>query len=68
MDFFMGLKGKDFVVLCSDTVASNSIIRMKADEDKLVKVDDHKMFALAGIFDPPLFNYSQMMRMFRHQF
>ena len=44
----MGLKGKDFVVLCSDTVAAQSIIRMKADEDKLVKVDDHKLFALSG--------------------
>lgn len=48
MDFFMGLKGKDFVVLCSDTVAAQSIIRMKADEDKLVKVDNHKLFALSG--------------------
>ncbi len=48
MDFFMGLKGKDFVVVCSDTVAAQSIIRMKADEDKIVKIDDHKVFALAG--------------------
>ena len=45
----MGLKGKDFVVVCSDTCASQSIIRMKADEDKLVKVDDHKLFALSGV-------------------
>ena len=44
----MGLKGKDFVVVCSDTVAAQSIIRMKADEDKIVKIDDHKVFALAG--------------------
>lgn len=49
MDFFMGLKGKDFVVVCSDTVAAQSIIRMKADEDKIVPIDSHKVFALAGI-------------------
>jgi len=48
MDFFMGLKGKDFVVVCSDTVAAQSIIRMKADEDKIVKIDEHKVFALSG--------------------
>lgn len=44
----MGLKGKDFVVVCSDTVAAQSIIRMKADENKIVEIDDRKLFALSG--------------------
>ena len=44
----MGLKGKDFVVVCSDMAATQSIIRMKSDEDKIVSIDDHKVFALAG--------------------
>ena len=44
----MGLKGKDFVVVCSDMAASNSIIRMKSDEDKIVPIDSHKVFALSG--------------------
>ena len=48
MDFFMGLKGKDFVVVCSDTVAAQSIIRMKADEEKIIPIDDHKLFVLSG--------------------
>ena len=48
MDFFMGLKGKDFVVVCSDMAATQSIIRMKSDEDKIVSIDDHKVFALSG--------------------
>lgn len=44
----MGLKGKDFVVVCSDTVAAQSIIRMKADEEKIIPIDDHKLFVLSG--------------------
>lgn len=48
MDFFMGLRGRDFVVVCSDLAAAQSIIRMKTDEDKIVPVDSHKVFALAG--------------------
>lgn len=47
----MGLKGKDFVVVCSDMVAAQSIIRMKTDEDKIVNIDDHKVFALAGMYN-----------------
>lgn len=50
MDFFMGLKGKDFIVVCSDTVASQSIIRMKADEEKMVPIDEHKLFVMSGGF------------------
>ncbi len=48
MDFFVGIKGKDFVMVCSDTQAAHSIISMKNDEDKIVPIDDHKVFCIAG--------------------
>lgn len=48
MDFFMGIKGKDFVMVCSDTSAVHSIITIKQDEDKIVPVDSHKVFCVAG--------------------
>ncbi|GBF93229.1 proteasome subunit beta type-2 [Raphidocelis subcapitata] len=48
MDFFMGIKGKDFVMVCSDTAAVHSIITIKQDEDKIVPVDSHKVFCVAG--------------------
>ena len=44
----MGIKGKDFVMLCGDTTAVQQIITIKHDEDKLKEVDRHKMMALAG--------------------
>jgi 20S proteasome alpha/beta subunit len=48
MDYLMGLKGKDFVMLCSDTTAVQQIITIKHDEDKIVPIDSHKVMALAG--------------------
>lgn len=48
MDFLMGIRGKDFVLVCSDTSAVQSIITMKQDEDKLVPIDSHKLFATSG--------------------
>mmetsp|Transcript_4410 Transcript_4410/g.12367 ORF Transcript_4410/g.12367 Transcript_4410/m.12367 type:complete len:194 (+) Transcript_4410:373-954(+) len=48
MDYFIGIKGKDFVMLCSDTSAVQQIITIKDDEDKLVPVDTHKLMALSG--------------------
>ncbi len=44
----MGIKGKDFVMLCSDTSAVHSIITIKHDEDKIVPIDSHKVFCVAG--------------------
>ena len=44
----MGIKGKDFVMLCGDTTAVQQIITIKHDEDKLRQVDSHKIMALAG--------------------
>lgn len=48
MDFFMGIKGRDFVLVCTDTSAVHSIITIKQDEDKIVPVDSHKVFCIAG--------------------
>jgi 20S proteasome subunit beta 4 len=48
MDFFMGIKGKDFVLVCTDTSAVHSIITIKQDEDKIIPVDSHKVFCVAG--------------------
>lgn len=35
-------------MVCSDTTAVQSIVTMKLDEDKLVPIDDHKLFAISG--------------------
>ncbi|KAL4429629.1 hypothetical protein ABPG77_008678 [Micractinium sp. CCAP 211/92] len=48
MDFLCGLRGRDFVMVCSDTSAVQSIVTMKQDEDKLVPVDSHRLFAISG--------------------
>lgn len=48
MDFHVGIAGKDFAMLCCDTRAVQQIITIKDDEDKLVPVDTHKLFAIAG--------------------
>lgn len=48
MDFLMGLRGSDFVMLCSDTTAVQQIITIKQDEDKLIPIDSHKVMATAG--------------------
>ncbi len=47
-DFLCGLRGRDFVMVCSDTSAVQSIVTMKQDEDKLVPVDSHRLFAISG--------------------
>ena len=48
MEYLMGIKGKDFVMICGDTTAVQQIITIKHDEDKLREVDSHKIMALAG--------------------
>ena len=48
MDFLFGIKGKDFVMVCSDTCASQQIITIKHDEEKLVPIDAHKLICISG--------------------
>jgi len=44
----MGIKGKDFVMVCTDTSAVHSIITIKQDEDKIIPIDSHKVFCISG--------------------
>lgn len=48
MDFLMGIKGPDFVVVASDTAAVQQIITIKHDEDKIVPIDSHKVMGISG--------------------
>ncbi|CAL8470453.1 g9995 [Coccomyxa elongata] len=48
MEYLMGIKGKDFVVVVGDTTAAQQIITIKHDEDKLVPIDSHKLMCLSG--------------------
>ena len=48
MEYLMGIKGQDFVMVCSDTSAAQQIITIKHDEDKIVPIDEHKVMATAG--------------------
>ena len=45
----MGIRGKDFVMLCTDTSAVQQIITIKHDEDKLLALDDTTVLALSGL-------------------
>ncbi|GHP05943.1 Pbd1p protein [Pycnococcus provasolii] len=48
MDVCFGLVGIDFALLVSDTNAGRSVVIMKEEEDKIMKVDDSKMLAVTG--------------------
>eukprot|EP01127_Copromyxa_protea_P001528 TRINITY_DN11504_c0_g1_i1.p1 TRINITY_DN11504_c0_g1~~TRINITY_DN11504_c0_g1_i1.p1 ORF type:complete len:201 (+),score=46.26 TRINITY_DN11504_c0_g1_i1:41-643(+) len=48
MDSLIGITGKDFVIFIADTAQARSILKMKGDEDKIMVVDESKMFAMAG--------------------
>ena len=48
MDFNIGIKGKDFVMVCSDTSAVTSVLMIKQDEDKILPMDSHKLFCISG--------------------
>lgn len=48
MDFFAGVKGNNFVMVVCDTSATQSIVTIKQDEDKIVPLDSHRLFCLSG--------------------
>ena len=50
MDFFLGIRGPKhgFVMLCCDTAATQQIITIKHDEDKLIPLDGRTVMALSG--------------------
>jgi 20S proteasome subunit beta 4 len=48
MDSVFGISGRDFVLLAADTSQARSIVVLKTDDDKIMKLDDYKLFAMAG--------------------
>lgn len=44
----MGMKGKDFVLLASDTVAGRSVVAMKKDHDKMYQLSSKLLMAASG--------------------
>jgi 20S proteasome subunit beta 4 len=54
MDYLMGIRGKDFVMVVADTTAVQQIITIKHDEEKIVPVDadveanSQKLIAMSG--------------------
>ncbi|KAL0484679.1 proteasome subunit beta-2 [Acrasis kona] len=47
-DCVIGIVGKDYVLLAADATAAFSIILMKDNEDKILKLDDNKLLAASG--------------------
>jgi len=47
-DNLIGLVGADFVILAADTAQSRSIMKLKDDEDKIIKLDNYKLLAGSG--------------------
>jgi 20S proteasome alpha/beta subunit len=42
------MKGKDYILLCADTGAGRSILKMKSDENKLKALGPHLAMAYSG--------------------
>lgn len=47
-DSVFGFSGQDFVLVAADTATARSIVVLKNDEDKIIQVDDNKVFATNG--------------------
>jgi 20S proteasome alpha/beta subunit len=48
MDAVMGIQGKDFVVICADTMIARSIQMLKADADKILPLGSTSMMGVSG--------------------
>ncbi|KAJ1607880.1 putative 20S proteasome beta subunit D2 [Cryptosporidium canis] len=48
MDSLIGIKGPDFVVLASDTVAFSNVFRLSLKDDKIMEVDENKLIGTLG--------------------
>lgn len=48
MECLIGIVGKDFVIMASDIVAAHSIVTMKNDEDKMIKMNEHLLMSMVG--------------------
>ena len=48
MEYVMGLRGKDFAMVCTSATAVQQIVTMKDDEDKILPLGTHTMMATSG--------------------
>uniref|UniRef100_A0A0B7AVR7 Proteasome subunit beta n=1 Tax=Arion vulgaris TaxID=1028688 RepID=A0A0B7AVR7_9EUPU len=48
MECLIGIQGKDFVLLASDTISARSVVAMKDDHDKMYKLSDNLLMAVCG--------------------
>ena len=48
MDAIFGICGKDWVIIACDTSVNRSIFTLKHDEDKIMTLNNFKLFAAAG--------------------
>ncbi|KAK6172008.1 hypothetical protein SNE40_018413 [Patella caerulea] len=48
MECLIGLQGKDFVLVASDTMSARSIVSMKQDQDKMFPLSDKLLMLVCG--------------------
>eukprot|EP00698_Gefionella_okellyi_P008216 TRINITY_DN2025_c0_g1_i1.p1 TRINITY_DN2025_c0_g1~~TRINITY_DN2025_c0_g1_i1.p1 ORF type:complete len:215 (-),score=43.62 TRINITY_DN2025_c0_g1_i1:43-651(-) len=48
MDSVLGFVGEDYVLIACDATASRSVVLMKSDQDKIMKLDSHKLLGWSG--------------------
>ncbi|KAH7648223.1 hypothetical protein RS030_122017 [Cryptosporidium xiaoi] len=48
MDSLIGIRGPDFVVLASDTVAYSNVFRLSLKDDKIMEIDNNKLIGIGG--------------------
>lgn len=48
MECLIGIQGKDFVLLATDTISARSVVAMKNDHDKMYKLSDNLLMAVCG--------------------
>ncbi|XP_061664625.1 proteasome subunit beta type-2 isoform X1 [Syngnathoides biaculeatus] len=48
MEYLIGIQGPDYVVVAADNVASNSIVQLKQDDDKMFKLSEKILLLCAG--------------------
>ncbi|XP_074641724.1 proteasome subunit beta type-2-like [Tubulanus polymorphus] len=48
MECLIGIQGKDFVLVAADTSASRSVLTMKLDQDKMLKMNSRQIMLVSG--------------------
>ena len=48
MESAIGITGKDFVLLLSDTMCFKSVVNQKNDMDKIVEIGNKKLLIISG--------------------